>query len=143
MAAGFAASSAPNSRPEPELLAADRYQGAEQTMDLIWVPGNTPCQLRPQPNGPSLSLTVLYLKGHCRFASLPCSEQYIYIVTYIFAIEEAGEEGKGGGKLGEPGITGCSEMPDLISCEGMKAEDSTQQRTRDFNCCIWAEQEAD
>lgn len=83
MAAGFAASSPPNSRSEPELLAADRYQGAEQTMDLIQVPGNTPCQLQPQPNGPSLSLTVLYLKGHCRFASLPCSEQYIYIYIYI------------------------------------------------------------
>lgn len=40
--------------------------------------------------GPSLVLTVLYLKGHCRVASLPCSEQY------TSAIESAGEEGKGG-----------------------------------------------
>lgn len=80
--------------------------------------------------GPSLSLTVLYLKGHCRLASLPCSEQY------IFAIVEAGEEGKGAGKLGKLGISCCSEMPELISCEGMKGEDSTHHRTRDFNCCI-------
>lgn len=52
---------------------------------------------RPAPAsqmGPSLSLTVLYLKGHCRLASLPCSEQY------TFAIEEAGEEGKGGREAG-------------------------------------------
>lgn len=85
--------------------------------------------------GPSLSLTALYLKGHCGLASLPCSEQC------ACATEQQARKGRGAGK---PGIACSSEMPELISREGMKAEDGTHQRSRDFNGCIWAgQQEAD
>lgn len=59
--------------------------------------------------------------------------------TAVSRTRSCGRSRQGGGQ-GELGSAGCSEMPELISWEGMKAEHSTHQRTTDFSCCIWAEQ---
>lgn len=61
------------------------------------------------------------------------------VPTAVSRTRSCGRSRQGGGQ-GELGSAGCSEMPELISWEGMKAEHSTHQRTTDFSCCIWAEQ---